>query len=114
MSTKKFSNLFGLMVFVLFAGAVNSCTKLDQTVQSVVPNSDYWQTPAQISAGVASAYNTLTGVDGGAGGGFQELIEASTDEMVIPIRGADWLDGDEHVQEWQHTWTSQHPNVNSA
>jgi len=114
MSTKKFSNLFGLMVFLLFAGAVNSCTKLNQTVESVVPNSDYWQTPAQIAAGVASAYNTLTGVDGGAGGGFQELIEASTDEMVIPIRGADWLDGDEHVQEWQHTWTSQHPNVNSA
>jgi hypothetical protein len=113
MSTKKFLNILGLTTVVLLVGViVNSCTKLQQTVYSVVPNNEFWQTPAQIQAGVAAAYNTLTNITENAS--YGELVEASTDEMIIPIRGADWLDGDEHVQEWQHTWTSQHPNVNSA
>ena len=112
MLTKKLSKILGLTGAVLLVGVVNSCTKLTQNVSSVVPNNEFWQTPAQIQAGVAAAYNTLTGV--GPSAGIGELSEASTDEMIIPIRGADWLDGDEHVQEWQHTWTSQHPNVNSA
>src|ERR1700683_3694410 len=113
MSTKKFLNILGLTTVVLLVGViVNSCTKLQQTVYSVVPNNEFWQTPAQIQAGVAAAYNTLTNITENAS--YGELVEASTDEMIIPIRGADWLDGDEHLQEWQHTWTSQHPNVNSA
>jgi starch-binding outer membrane protein, SusD/RagB family len=112
MLTRKFSNIFGLMVTILLLGVGNSCTRLNQTVYSVVPNNEYWQTPAQIQAGVAAAYGTLTGINESSG--WSELVEASTDELIIPIRGADWLDGDEHVQEWQHTWTSQHPNVNSA
>lgn len=112
MSTKRFSNILGLAAVVLLIAVVNSCTKLPQTVFSVVPNSDYWQTPAEIQAGVAAAYGTLTSI--GPSAGIGELEECSTDEMIIPIRGADWLDGDEHIQEWQHTWSSQHPNVNSA
>ncbi len=112
MSTKKFFNFLGLTLTVLLVGTVNSCTRLNQNIYSVVPNNEYWQTPAQIQAGVAAAYGTLTGINNSSG--WSELVEASTDELIIPIRGADWLDGDEHIQEWQHTWTSQHANVNSA
>ena len=113
MLTSKFSNIIGTTITALLVGAVvNSCTKLDQKVYSVVPNNNYWQTPAQVQAGVAAAYNTLTGIIPGSGWG--ELVEASSDEMIIPIRGADWLDADIHIQEWQHSWTSQHGNVNSA
>ncbi|HTR32004.1 MAG TPA: RagB/SusD family nutrient uptake outer membrane protein [Puia sp.] len=112
MLTKKFSHLLGLAAAIVGVVVVNSCTKLTQSVSSVVPNSEYWQTPAQIQAGIAAAYNTLTGI--GPSSGIGELCTASTDEMIIPIRGADWLDGDEHIQEWLHTWTSQNPNVNSA
>lgn len=112
MLTRKFSNIFGLMVTILLLGMGNSCTRLNQNIYSVVPNSDFWQTPAQIQAGVEAAYGTLTGINESSS--WSELVEVSTDECIVPIRGADWLDGDEHVQEWQHTWTSQHPNVNSA
>ncbi len=114
MLTKKIILLAGLGTLLLTFGAVTSCTNLDQKVYSVVPNSQFWQTPAQIQAGVAAAYNTLTGVNGGGGGGYQELVEASTDEMIIPIRGADWLDANEHTTEWLHTWDKTHQNVNSA
>jgi hypothetical protein len=113
MLTRKFSNIFGLIVAILLMGVGNSCTKLKQNIYSVVPNNGgFWQTPAQVQAGVAAAYGTLTGISESSS--WSELVEVSTDECIVPIRGADWLDGDEHVQEWQHTWTSQHPNVNSA
>jgi starch-binding outer membrane protein, SusD/RagB family len=103
--------LSGIATVLLSVGAVTSCTNLDQKVYSVVENQNFWQTPAQIKAGVGAAYNTLTGLPTGS---LIELTECATDELIIPIRGADWLDGDEHVQEWQHTWTSQHGNVAGA
>jgi hypothetical protein len=100
-------------LFIAFALSLIglSCTNLNQKVYSVVPNSEFWQTPAQIAAGVAPAYNVLTQIPNGS---IEELVEASTDEMIIPIRGSDWLDADEHIQEWQHTWPDNHPNVSSS
>jgi hypothetical protein len=108
----KISNIekgVGTMLLVTLIGL--SCTNLNQKVYSVVPNAEFWQTPAQIAAGVAPAYNVLTQIPNGS---IEELVEASTDEMIIPIRGSDWLDADEHVQEWQHTWPDNHPNISSA
>jgi starch-binding outer membrane protein, SusD/RagB family len=108
----KLNNLIkclGAVTAVLVVGL--SCTNLNQKVYSVVPNSEFWQTPAEIAAGVAPAYNVLTSIPNGS---IEEIVEASTDEMIIPIRGSDWLDADEHVQEWQHTWPDNHPNISSA
>jgi starch-binding outer membrane protein, SusD/RagB family len=108
----KINNLIkGLCAVIAIVVFGLSCTNLSQKVYSVVPNSEFWQTPAQIAAGVAPAYNVLTNIPDGS---IQELVEASTDEMIVPIRGSDWLDADEHIQEWQHTWPDNHPNVSSA
>jgi hypothetical protein len=108
----KINNLIkGLCAVIAVVVFGLSCTNLSQKVYSVVPNSEFWQTPAQIAAGVAPAYNVLTNIPDGS---IQELVEASTDEMIVPIRGSDWLDADEHIQEWQHTWPDNHPNVSSA
>jgi hypothetical protein len=88
-----------------------SCTKLDSKVYSVVPNSDFWQTPDQIAAGIAPAYTALQSLP--AGNTF-ETNEVSSDEIVIPIRGGDWLDNNVHIQEWLHTWTADNTNINAA
>ncbi len=88
-----------------------SCTKLDAKVYSVVPNSNFWQTPAQIAAGIAPAYSGLTAIPDG---NTFEMNEASSDEMIIPIRGGDWLDNNVHIQEWQHNWVLDHNNNNGA
>jgi len=93
---------------VLVAGIGVSCQKLGTKVYSVVPNANFWSTPAQVAAGVAPAYTALQGLPSGS---IQELNEATTDEMIIPVRGGDWLDGNEHTQEWLHTWDKTHANV---
>jgi hypothetical protein len=106
MTTKNL--ILGSFLIILITGIGISCTKLDSKVYSVVPNSEFWQTPAEVAAGVAPAYAALDNIPEGD----LELVAASSDEMVIPIRGADWLDGNQHTQEWQHNWTSGNPSMN--
>ena len=96
-----------LLTLAVAGIGISSCTKLDAKVYSVVPNANFWQTPAEIAAGVAPAYAALQNIPDGD----LELISASTDEMIIPTRGADWLDGNQHTQEWLHTWTKDNPSM---
>ena len=100
-----------ILVAILVTCTGISCTKLDAKVYSVVPNSNFWQTPAEIAAGIAPAYTGLTAIPNG---NTFELNEGSSDEMIIPIRGADWLDNNVHIQEWQHNWGNDHNNNNGA
>lgn len=108
MTTKNFFLASILALLVVVIGI--SCTKLDAKVYSVVPNSNFWQTPAEIAAGVAPAYASLQNIP------FNDLevVAASSDEMVIPTRGGDWLDGNQHTQEWLHTWTPDNPSMNGS
>jgi hypothetical protein len=101
----------GTLAAILVACVGISCTRLDAKVYSVVPNANFWQTPAEIAAGIAPAYTGLTAIPNG---NTFELNECSSDEMVIPIRGADWLDNNVHIQEWQHNWGNDHSNNNGA
>ncbi len=96
---------------ILIAISLFSCTKLDQNVYSVVTNENFWQTPEQISAGIAPAYAQLTVIPNG---NVFDLNEATSDEMVVPARGADWLGIGEWIQLWQHTYTAETPEVVGA
>ncbi len=108
MITKKMVMVFTILAGIITSIGISSCTKLDSKVYSVVPNSEFWQTPAEIAAGIAPAYAALSNIPEGD----LELVAASSDEMVIPIRGADWLDGNQHTQEWLHNWTPDNPSMN--
>src|SRR5437763_12393726 len=99
----------GLAVAVLAAVLTGSCTKLDQGVYSVVPNQNFWQTPQQIAAGVAPAYQALTGIPDGA---VFNLNGVTTDELIVPTRGADWFDNGDWQALWKHTWTPTHGPIN--
>lgn len=83
---------------------LSACTKLDQEVYSVIPNQNFWRTPEQIAAGIAPAYASLTQIPSGE---FQNLQEHSSDEMLAPARGNDWLGAGQHIEMWTHTWTAE-------
>lgn len=82
---------------------VFSCTKLDQKISSVVPNQNFWSTPAQIAAGIAPAYASLTNIPDG---NYHDLAEIPGDDMIVPARGADWLAAGQWIELWQHKWTA--------
>ncbi|HWB24118.1 MAG TPA: RagB/SusD family nutrient uptake outer membrane protein [Chitinophagaceae bacterium] len=107
MTTNKFYT--GLLALSIAAIGGVACTKLDSKVYSVVPNANFWQTPDQIAAGVAPAYTALQALPSG---NTFETNEVSSDEIVIPIRGGDWLDNNVHVQEWLHNWPVDNTNIN--
>jgi len=106
-TTKSLTYRLALLIAISFF----SCTKLDQNVYSVVTNENFWQTPEQISAGIAPAYAQLTVIPNG---NVFDLNEATSDEMVVPARGADWLGIGEWIQLWQHTYTAETPEVVGA
>jgi hypothetical protein len=109
MENKKILSLFALL---LVSGTlIQSCKKLDQNTFSVVPITNFYQTPAQIAAGLAPAYTAIQRIQ--TEDVFQ-LNEATTDEMIIPTRGNDWYDGGEHVQLWTHTVDQNNGNDNNA
>jgi len=86
---------------VLLIAIATSCTKLDQKVYSVVPESEFWQTPAQIAAGLAPAYQALTNI---TDADVRDLNEVSGGGILVPTRGNDWYDNGNWQALWTHQW----------
>lgn len=99
------------MATVAMANIIASCKKLEKNVYNDVPTASFYQTPAQIAAGVAPAYNALTPLQ--TEGVFQ-ANEASSDEMIVPTRGGDWFDGGKWQALWQHNFTADVGTFNDA
>src|SRR5580704_895049 len=102
-----------LIVLGLGVMTILSCTKLKTNVYSVVPSSSYWQTDAQVAAGVAPAYLGLNGVLA-LGGDIANMMEGPTDEMVVPTRGSDWGDTGHWDALWFHTYEPTNTNWNNG
>lgn len=103
--------LHKIIPVVLLLAIFPACTKLDQKVYSALPNENFWQTPDQITAGVAPVYQQLTNV---VNGNTYNLNEVSSDEQIIPTRGNDWYDGGKWQQLWLHTWTAETTPMNDC
>jgi hypothetical protein len=89
--------------------ATMSCTKLQTNVYSVIPVTSYWQTPAEVAAGVAPAYSAINSLST-IGGDLANMIEGVTDEMVVPTRGNDWGDAGHWNALWFHTYEPTNTN----
>jgi len=89
-----------------------SCTDLEEELFSEVTPGDFFKTDEQYATAIATAYTRLGpfAVDSDA----YSLQEISTDEMVVPTRGADWDDGGDWRRLALHSWTSEDGKLNSA
>lgn len=99
-----------LIAMTLFA----SCTKLDEKelLYDTVIGENFLKTDAELASAVAAAYAPLYGF----GGNNHQipLNEVTTDEVVVPTRGADWGDGGHWVRLQQHTYKKDDPSPNSG
>lgn len=102
-----------LLAVMLGLVTMVSCTKLQTNVYSVVPSTSFWQTPAQVAAGVAPAYSQLNGLLA-IGGDIANMVEGVTDEMVVPTRGSDWGDAGHWDALWFHTYEKTNGNWNGG
>jgi len=113
-----FNNIEKLLFpgIILFAGLFvtlfyPSCTNLDEELFSEVTPYDYFKTEEQFVTALASAYTRLGPY---ATGDAYSLQEVSTDEIVVPTRGADWDDGGAWRRLSLHAWTFEDGPMNGA
>lgn len=110
----KRSLLLGKILLVgLFITVFNqSCTNLDEELFSEVTPDDYFKTDEQFVTALASAYTRLGpyAIDND----IYSFAEISTDEMLVPTRGADWDDGGDWRRISLHSWTFEDGKVNGS
>ena len=100
-------------VFAL-ALVVGSCTKLDEKslLYDTVIADNFYKTDAELASAVGAAYSPLFGF--GGNNHMIPLNEVTTDEMVVPQRGADWGDGGHWVRLQTHTYVPTDPTPNNG
>jgi hypothetical protein len=93
---------------------VGSCTNLDEKrlLFDTVTEDNFGRTDAELASLVGNAYVPLYGF--GGNNHMIPLNEVTTDEMVVPQRGADWGDGGHWVRLQTHTYNATDPTPNNA
>jgi starch-binding outer membrane protein, SusD/RagB family len=97
------------VVGLLLAG---SCTKLDEKelLYSEVSTEDFFAGERTYVSALGAAYTNLYGFRGG----ITNANEVTTDEIVVPTRGADWGDGGHWVRLKTHTYRPNDSEINGT
>ena len=89
------------------------CTDLEEEPFSALPASEFGQTDEQFIAVLGAAYTSLYGLLGNHNS-YWSLQEVSSDEVVIPVRGGDWGDGNQWVRVHTHAMRPNEESINNA
>lgn len=91
-----------------------ACTDLDEKelLYGNVTSEDFYRTPQEIASAVGAAYVNLYNF--GGNNHMIPLNEVTTDEIVVPQRGADWFDGGHWVRLQRHTYIPADPTPRNA
>ena len=91
-----------------------ACTDLTEVPQSAITPNNFYRNADEAVGGLASVYAQLRQTVEGA----YEITEVSSDEIVVPTRGQDWLDNGKWLDIHHHTFTPNSPagldNINNA
>ena len=89
--------LLGLLIVPL------GCTNLDETPVSVITPGTFFRNEGEVLAALAGVYAQLRST--APEGTIYDANEVSTDEIVVPIRGPDWIDNGQWIDLHNQTWT---------
>jgi starch-binding outer membrane protein, SusD/RagB family len=87
--------------------AVQGCTDLAEQPKSALTPDNYYKNQEEVMAGLASVYAGLRTpfmLDA-----YYATSEVSSDEIIIPTRGQDWLDNGRWMELDRHTWAANSP-----
>ena len=82
-----------------------ACTDLTEVPQSAITPENFYRNEDEAIGGLASVYAQLRQTVEGP----YEINEVSTDEVIVPTRGQDWLDGGKWLDIHRHTFTPNSP-----
>jgi starch-binding outer membrane protein, SusD/RagB family len=91
-----------------------ACTDLTENPQSAITPENFYRNEDEVIGGLASVYAQLRSTTDEA----YNISEISTDEMIVPTRGQDWLDNGKWLDIHRQTFSPNSPagldNINSA
>jgi hypothetical protein len=91
-----------------------ACTDLTEVPQSAITPENFYRNEDEVIGGLASVYAQLRSTTDEA----YNISEISTDEMIVPTRGQDWLDNGKWLDIHRQTFSPNSPagldNINSA
>jgi hypothetical protein len=95
----------------LIAGIFSSCHKIDVEVTSELTPDTYPQTEAQFNSVMGPVYTLYRSEFATT---YFFLQSMTSDESVLPIYAADWIDGNRYLELHRHTWTKDNAVVNGG
>ncbi len=101
-----------LLVFIFIAVFNNSCTDLNEKTFDRIEAKDFLKTEEEIIAAVGAGYTSLYSFMNH--NTIFTIQEITTDELVIPHRGADWFDGGQLLRLHGHTHNPKEDGFNNA
>ncbi|MFK7934103.1 MAG: RagB/SusD family nutrient uptake outer membrane protein, partial [Saprospiraceae bacterium] len=109
---KRFAIIKFMVVGLLLATFNQSCTDLEEELFSQVAVDDFFKTDEEFISALGSAYTSLYFYMNH--GNYMSIQEISSDEMMIPQRGADWFDGGIWLRTHRHEFASNDDQYNGA
>jgi hypothetical protein len=99
------AGLLALLVVSPVLVSVQGCTDLTETPASGITPENFYGNEQEVRAALAAVYAQLRYAirDDGF---YWNVSEVSSDEMVVPTRGTDWLDGGRWLEIDGHTWSA--------
>ncbi|HMN90026.1 MAG TPA: RagB/SusD family nutrient uptake outer membrane protein [Saprospiraceae bacterium] len=101
--------LFSLFFLLIFN---QSCTNLDEKIFSELTEDNFPTTEEQFISALGATYTSLYGLAGH--NSIFALQEVSSDEAMIPHRGADWFDGGQWIRVHRHEYNAREESVNNG
>ncbi len=89
-----------------------SCTKLDENelLYDTVTSDKFFKTDKEFLSAMGAAYTNLYGFKGA----LSNVNEVTSDEIVVPTRGADWGDGGHWIRLKLHTYKPADSEINGS
>lgn len=106
-------SIVAILLFGLIVPMTNqSCTNLDEELFSELTEANFPQTEEEFVSALGAAYTSLYQLCNH--NSMNSLQEISSDEAMIPQRGADWFDGGQWLRVHRHEMNANEESVNGG
>jgi len=107
----RWGRLSALLLILAIPFAIAACdSQLDQETFGQIEQGQFPSNAQEFRSSAAAAYAPLRNLQ------FSpfNMVEHTSDEVMVPTRGGDWADGGQWRRLTQHEWSPTHPEFNPA
>ena len=105
----RWGRLTALLLILALPFAIAACdSQLEQETFGQIEQGQFPSNASEFRSSAAAAYAPLRNIQ------FSpfNIVEHTSDEVMVPTRGGDWADGGQWRRLTQHEWTPTHPELN--